>query len=390
MREYKPVSEDLMQITEYNVLAPLPNPFMLEDGTEVRTEGDWQKRRQELMENTVKLQYGEIPPKPEFLEILPLFPLRQKAGFGTYQIRTGTRENPIIFNLRIFKPEGEGPFPTVLCGDLGFRYVYDVDYRNAFTDNGILLAEFDRTELAPDPDKGDPAPFWQGQIFRAYPGQEFYATAVWAWGFLRACDALEKIGLTDFSCLAYMGHSRGAKAAMLAGVLDQRATVVNPNSTCAGGCSCYRLNIKAINAEGKERPSETITITEKFPTWFSPELKKYIGRETELPFDSHFLKALIAPRVLLDTEAADDIWGNPVGSWQTTMGAREVYKFLGAEQNLYWHFREGGHYHSQQDAEALISLLLHPKNGKALPDTFFKTPFKRPELMFDWRCPERK
>lgn len=389
MHTYKPVSEDLMQITEYTVLGKLPNPFLMNDGSVVQTEADWQKRRQEILESTVGIQYGEIPPEPEFLEILPLFPVNHKPGLRTVQIRTGTRENPLIFNLRIFKPEGEGPFPTVLCGDLGFRYVYDADYHKAFTDNGIMLAEFDRTELAPDTDKSDPSIFAQGQIFRTYPGKAFSAMAVWAWGFLRGADALEKIGLTDFSCLAFMGHSRGAKTALLAGALDERATIVNPNSACAGGASCYRLNIKAINEAGKERPSETITITEKFPTWFGPKLKEYIGRENELPFDSHFMKALVAPRILLDTEAADDIWGNPVGSWQTTMGAREVFEFLGAEQNLYWHFRAGGHYHAQQDVEALISLILHVKNGEKLPDTFFKTPFKKPELMFDWRNPNK-
>lgn len=388
MRKYEPVPENLMNITQYTVMDKLPDPFVFEDATAVKTQADWQKRRQELMENTVKLQYGEMLPEPEFLEILPLFPLGKKSGIGTFQIRTGTRENPIIFSLRLFKPEGEGQFPTALCGDLGFRYVYDTEYHRTFTEQGIMLAEFDRTELAPD--TKDPDIFKQGQIFRTYPGKEFSAMAVWAWGFLRCADALEKIGLTDFSCLAFMGHSRGAKTAMLAGILDERATIVNPNSTCAGGCSCYRLNIKAINEAGKECPSETITITEKFPTWFSPELKKYIGREAELPFDSHFLKSLIAPRVLVVTEAADDIWGNPVGSWQTTMAAREVYEFLGAERNLIWHFRRGGHFHAVQDVEMLVNVMRHVKYGEKLSDTFFHTPFKAPELMFGWRCPKNE
>ena len=157
MHTYKPVSEDLMNITEYTVLSKLPDPFQMEDGTPVRTKEDWQKRRQEILNLAVGIQYGEIPPEPEFLEVLNL--RGKRAALTTYQIRTGTRANPIILNLRIFKPEGEGPFPTVLCGDLGFPYAYDVEYRKAFTENGILLAEFDRTELAPDTDKGDPAPF---------------------------------------------------------------------------------------------------------------------------------------------------------------------------------------------------------------------------------------
>ena len=63
-------------------------------------------------------------------------------------------------------------------------------------------------------------------------------------------------------------------------------------------------------------------------------MRKYIDKEDELPFDSHYLKAMVAPRVLFVSEAASDIMANPVGLWQTTMGAREVYKFLGAEDKL--------------------------------------------------------
>lgn len=53
-------------------------------------------------------------------------------------------------------------------------------------------------------------------------------------------------------------------------------------------------------------------------------MKNYIGRENELPFDTHFLKALVAPRILFVSEAAGDIWANPIGSWMTTEAAKEV------------------------------------------------------------------
>jgi len=188
------------------------------------------------------------------------------------------------------------------------------------------------------------------------------------------------------NCITFTGLSRGGKAAMLAGVMDERATIVNPNATCAGGCSCYRLNIKAITEDNEEKSSETITITNRFPHWFNPELKNYINKEADLPFDSHYLKALVAPRFYVQTEAGSDIWANPVGAWQTTMAATEVYKFLDAEDHIFWHYRNGYHDQTVRDTDMLVNVILHIYKGEKLDDAFFHTPFKKPELMFDWRC----
>ena len=54
---------------------------------------------------------------------------------------------------------------------------------------------------------------------------------------------------------------------------------------------------------------------------------------------------------------AGDIWANPVGSWQTTMAAKEVYRFLDAEENLFWYFRPGTHYHDLNDIQMLVNII---------------------------------
>ena len=176
---------------------------------------------------------------------------------------------------------------------------------------------------------------------------------------------------------------------MLAGALDERAAIVNPNATCACGCSCYRLKITAITEDGVEEESETLgPITKSFPKWLSPEMNAYIDREELLPFDSHYLKAMVAPRVLFVSEAASDIWANPVGSWQTSVAAQEVYKFLGVEEKLLWYFRKGYHYQNPQDIAQLTNIIRHYKYGEPLNEHFYKTPFRKPEPAFDWRAPE--
>ena len=236
-----------------------------------------------------------------------------------------------------------------------------------------------------------------GPLYNVYPRPEytFGAFGAWAWGYSRVVDALERlkeeIPLLDLEWILFCGHSRGAKTAMLAGVLDERARIVNPNSTCAGGCGCYRIHMKGEYLEEPEKPSETLErLYARFPFWMGDGMADYTEREEDLPFDSHFLKALVAPRVLLDSEAAGDLWANPVGSWQTTMAAKEVWKFLGAEENLYWSFRPGFHKHLPRDVSNLVDLLFHLKDGAPLTEDFFRLPFDPPALAFDWKAPEKR
>jgi len=381
MKDYIPVNEDLITITDYEVIEKLENPFIFKDGSPVKTKEDWQKRRKEIFDSCVELQYGKIPPAPEFLEFFLAY--KSPSGSYHYTVKTGKREKPIYLSMTVFKPQGDGPFPVVVCGDRCFPYVYDKEWVSTFTDKGILLAVFNRVDLAPDnKDFYTNSPF-----FDTYPG-DWKTTAIWAWGYSRCVDALEQIDFADTNCITFTGHSRGGKTAMLAGVLDERATIVNPNATCAGGCSCYRLKIKAITENGEIKVSEGTDIATRFPHWFNPELANYINKETELPFDSHLYKALIAPRVYLQTEAGSDIWANPVGAWQTTMAATEVYKFLGCEDKIFWHYRNGYHGQLIRDIDMLINVILHTYKGEELDEAFFRTPFKKPELMFDWRAPE--
>jgi hypothetical protein len=88
---------------------------------------------------------------------------------------------------------------------------------------------------------------------------------------------------------------------------------------------------------------------DRFPHWLNPALRSFIGHEQDMPCDQHFLKALIAPRALLTTEALGDLWANPAGTWQTHVAAQKVYDLLGASQKIACAYREGGHAHSYED-----------------------------------------
>ena len=85
------------------------------------------------------------------------------------------------------------------------------------------------------------------------------------------------------------------------------------------------------------------------PYWFANDFCKWAGREAELPFDQHFLAALIAPRPLLFAVAHGDTWANPVGACETYRAAAPAYELLGAPENFGIVYREGGHGHTTDD-----------------------------------------
>ena len=176
--------------------------------------------------------------------------------------------------------------------------------------------------------------------------------------------------------IAFTGHSRGGKTALLAGVMDTRAAIVNPNDSGAGGAGCYRIHTKAVYEQGEEKRSEQLSdLVKNFPHWFGPEMNAYAEREQDLPFDEHMLKALVAPRVLFTSEACGDVWANPVGTYATNLAAAPAFDLYDVPENLLWYWRHGYHYHEISDVEMLANLICHKKYGDELDERFFDLPF---------------
>jgi hypothetical protein len=239
---------------------------------------------------------------------------------------------------------------------------------------GYILAEFNRTELAPD-NKG----YKETGVHQAYPDAECGAVAAWAWGFHRCVDVLTTLDYVAKDKIAITGHSRGGKAALLAGATDPRVALTVPNNSGCGGAGSYKFQAP--------KSEDIAAITKSFPFWFGPRFMTFIGKIEQLPFDQHSVKALCAPRALLETEALGDLWANPQGSRQTYEAAKEVYKFLGAPERIAIVYREGGHAHNADDWNVLLDFADELFAGKKSGRDWDANPFKDAAKAYGWAAP---
>jgi len=355
----------------------LPDLFRFDDGSRVVSKADWRRRREELLSHILEIEYGRLPPKPGWVRADELHSHVAEA-FGNarhvqYQITTGP-QGPFSFIMDLLLPEGDGPFPVVLNGDGCWRTVTD-QIALLVLARGYILAQFNRVTIVPD----NAALGRNVGLYRVYPDGDFGAIAAWAWGYHRCVDILETLPDVDRSRISIVGHSRGGKTVLLAGAIDERIALSAPNNSGCCGAGCFRWQGSG---------SETIAdITRAFPHWFPRKLAEYAGRETELPFDQHSLKALVAPRGLLQTEALADRWANPEGSWQTFAAAKEAYTFLGVPEKAGFWFREGGHGHGPEDWKAFLDFADSLLFGKPVERDFSANPFPALGSCFSWKSP---
>ncbi|MBW7864800.1 MAG: hypothetical protein H3C30_10365 [Candidatus Hydrogenedentes bacterium] len=117
------------------------------------------------------------------------------------------------------------------------------------------------------------------------------------------------------------------------------------------------------------------------------DFRDYAGKEAHLPFDQHFMRALIAPRPVLSTDGERDAWANPVGTQLNYLAAQPVYDFLGVSERNGIHFRPGGHDHNEIDYRALLDFADWQFFGKEPTIRFDKVPFPEKKLNVDWETP---
>ena len=123
------------------------------------------------------------------------------------------------------------------------------------------------------------------------------------------------------------------KAAVWAGARDTRFAMVISNASGCGGAALSR-----------RRFGETVRrINTHYPYWFAESFHKYNDNEDAMPFDQHFLLALVAPRPLFVESGTEDRWSDPHGEELGLEAAMPVYRLYGAEDQAAYGIRPGKH-----------------------------------------------
>ena len=327
-----------LDLAELPPLAGLPNPLISNAGSEITQRADWKVRRKQLIDSLLFYQYGRIPPKPDQINATVDRVREHASRLGSEEwitLTIGSREK-LKMRIVAYIPRTKGPHPVIIEeeGSPGGS-------RNAsmFMKKNYIFIEYARGDLAPDK-RGSIGP-----AQRAYPDFDWAMLAVWAWGGMRVVDYLESRSDVDHDRIAITGHSRGGKAALLAGALDERIDLVAPCQSGAGGAGSSR-----ILGPG----AESIAMNDK-PNWYHERILLFAENEAHLPFDQHFLKALVAPRALLCMESSDDLFANPVGTQATSHAAMPVFQLFDQEQANALMYRRGGHSYSSEDWKSLLN-----------------------------------
>ncbi len=366
----------------------LPDPFLMPDGKRVRTLGDWRKQREYHKAMLAHYLYGHMPPRPKEVEIEQVGSESVDDGKGVqrqYTLTIRHEGKSVTCRFLVVRPALKTRYPTIIKNDrVSFDASPDRSDSSGGFDPGIeavrrgyLLCRFDRTDLASDVQQEGR----KGGVYPLYPQYDWGAIAVWGWGHGVVLDALDQLGVADVSKVVATGHSRGGKAALCAGVYDDRIAITAPNSSGTGGTGSFRY------FEQGQRPQTIGHHVGRFEHWWHARIFQFVDKEDRLPFDAHFAKAAIAPRALVNCHARQDYWANPYGAELTHRAAQRVFGWLDASDRIGLHWRDGTHAQNQEDWAALLDFADHYFFDKTTDRRFDAWTYPDAELPFDWKTP---
>jgi hypothetical protein len=344
-----PTSADL------EALATLPDPFLGLNGARITTRSDWRCRRAEIRKLAERFVYGEKPSKPE-----------RVTGTVTDSSITVDIQSPggsASFSATITLPEGTtGPVPAII-GFGGSSFQSTINQEGVAFINYGLAAVGNETTRNPK----------QGAFYTVNPDRQDTGMLVaWAWGVSRIIDVIEASGaaIIDPRSIGVTGCSRSGKGAFIAGAFDERVALTIPFESGMAGVAAWRLI-------GGEPGAEVLRNAYEYRPWAGEAYRQFLSltatEETDtegraldqmlsdqlmdkLPFDTHEVIGMIAPRGLF-------VMGNPaianlapVSEQITVLAGAKIYSALGVEQNISYisHTTNGNHCQFREEFVPLL------------------------------------
>jgi hypothetical protein len=341
-----------------------PDVLRMDDGSDVKTATTWtNERRPQILQMLREKMFGFPPTQSARLHVIAETQDRRALnGLATrQQITLAPADNPLglaIHLLLYFPNHVRKPAPVFLglnyAGNQSVTSDPGVDLNTVWLPdaaNRLILHRERATESMRGMSAsqwpiekmlqagfgfatlydGDLEPDFDGGVasgFRSLPAlseasipadQRWGSIGVWAWGLSRALDFLATDTRANATRVIVIGHSRLGKAALWAGASDPRFAMVISNESGKGGAALMKRDF-----------GETVEhLNTRFPYWFDPKFDQYSDHTDRLPFDSHFLLALIAPRPLYIASAAGDFTLDARGEYLAGHLATPVYRLFG-------------------------------------------------------------
>jgi hypothetical protein len=368
----------LPAVKDLPLQAAMPDPLMGADGHKITTKEQWQQRREKIKQVLEFYALGHRPPPPGNVVGHELQSAGLMNGTVTYRLvhlAFGPGEK-LGFDVAVFIPADteKFKFPTIVqpsffltpgvtppkSGELPAKAgtparraarvpvaVTPEDAAKQYAEplrRGYAIVTFYYQQCGADkPDSRSTG------FFPTYPDYDWGDLAAWSWGMSRCVDYLQTQSFADKSKLIALGHSRLGKTALVAGAFDERFALTAPAGSGCGGAAAYRFNGKGRG--GREGLEDAV---KNAPQWFGPRMHEFAGQVEKLPFDQHWLMALIAPRLCIAADGLDDKATNNNALVQCYLAARPVYEFLGVPDHLGINFRPGPHKLAPEDWTAIL------------------------------------
>lgn len=350
----------------------LPELLKFKDGTPVKTPEDWRKRREEILEILRHEIYGYSPAAPA--EVTGVVEEVKETAFGGKAVQErvwiefDTPKGKFSFPITLIVPKKGRPSPAFLY--ISFRpEVPNLSLpAEEIVDNGYAIASVCYNDIAYDNRGYKPGDVcFEGpanglaSMFPRDPETGWGKIGVWAWAASRIMDYLCTRPEIDKERVCVIGHSRLGKTALWAAAQDERFSMAVSNDSGCGGAALFRQKVGERVADMKIH----------FPYWFCGNYVNYADREEAMPWDQHFLLALLAPRGLVVTSATEDQWADPVSEFLGAKAAEPAFVLTGqagmedidrfpaggeafVQGNPAYHLREGVHYLGREDWKCVM------------------------------------
>lgn len=314
---------------------PYTLPDVLSDGHggRITDTAAWEKRRLEILDLFRSQEYGYSPAKPSdmWFDVVSVNgqALDGAATLKLVDVHLGRKDGAPVIHLQMFVPnQRTAPAPAFLliCNRAKSNIDVTRQVKSEFWPveeliaKGFAACSFHYEDMAYDHKDsfGDLCyPYFADVLPRS--NTSWGALSAWAWAASRCMDYFETDPDIDAKHCAVTGHSRGGKTALWCGAQDERwALTISSCSGCSGASLARRNYGESLEV-----------ITSVFPFWFCQNYPRYVHHENELPFDQHWLIALIAPRAVYVHSADDDLWADPRGEWLSFSAAEPVWQLYG-------------------------------------------------------------